>query len=129
MAHSLDGRVPVLDYRLGEKPLALKGKGVIENGTTKYLFREAMKGVLPEKIRNRQDKVGFATPQDEWFRGREYQKMIQGILGSDSFRNRKIMDTTQAAKIYREYVDGKTGISNDIWKWISLERWLKIYSH
>jgi asparagine synthetase B (glutamine-hydrolysing) len=41
----------------------------IRNGFTKYILREAMKGLLPEPIRVRRNKLGFATPLMDWVQG------------------------------------------------------------
>ena len=51
MWFSLEARVPFLDYRLVEKTLATSGELIIKKGMTKYLLRESMKDILPEKIR------------------------------------------------------------------------------
>jgi asparagine synthase (glutamine-hydrolysing) len=59
MAHSIEARVPFLDYRLVEFLFKLPDDLKIKGVTTKYILREAMKGILPEAIRNRKDKVGF----------------------------------------------------------------------
>jgi asparagine synthase (glutamine-hydrolysing) len=40
----------------------------IVGGDTKRVLRRAMNGYLPEGVRQRRDKIGFATPQNEWFR-------------------------------------------------------------
>ena len=50
-----------------------------------------MKGTLPEKIRTRKDKIGFDTPQADWFRKSIFQKYILDILHSDSFRSRNLI--------------------------------------
>jgi asparagine synthase (glutamine-hydrolysing) len=63
MAHSIEARVPFLDYRLVELLFSLPGDLKINGARTKYVLREAMTGVLPESVRTRKDKLGFkATP-------------------------------------------------------------------
>lgn len=59
MAHSIEARVPFLDYRLVELLFRLPQNLKINGVTTKYILREAMKGILPESIRTRKDKIGF----------------------------------------------------------------------
>ena len=68
MCFSLESRVPFLDHRLVEKTLSTPANQIIQKGMTKHILREALKEILPESIRLRKDKVGFATPQDKWFR-------------------------------------------------------------
>jgi len=59
MAHSIESRVPFLDYRLVDFAFMLPDKWKIRDVTTKYILRQAMKGILPDTIRNRKDKIGF----------------------------------------------------------------------
>lgn len=125
MWHSLEARVPFLDYRLVEKTLATNSSMIIHNGWTKHILREAMKGRMPEKIRMRRDKMGFGTPQDEWFRSNQWQEIINEILNSESFANRNIVDPAKAKELFGRHLAGKTNISKDIWKWVHLELWFR----
>ena len=59
MAHSIEARVPFLDHRLVELAFRLPAEAKVRGADTKRLLREAMKGVLPEPIRTRRDKLGF----------------------------------------------------------------------
>jgi len=68
MAHSVEARVPFLDYRLVEFALGLPEHYKIHRGVTKRVLREAMSGILPELVRTRTDKLGFQTPEEEWMR-------------------------------------------------------------
>lgn len=123
MWFSLEARVPFLDYRLVEKTLATSGDLIIKNGMTKHLLRESMKGILPEKIRMRRDKVGFDTPQDEWFTKPNWRNLISEILNSRSFAGRGIVNPKEAIALYQSHISGKTNASKEIWKWIHLELW------
>jgi asparagine synthase (glutamine-hydrolysing) len=64
MAHGVEVRVPFLDYRLVGFALSLPIESKLREGYTKYVLREAMKGLLPEKVRLRKSKRGFSTPRD-----------------------------------------------------------------
>jgi len=127
MWFSIEARVPFLDYRIVEKTLSTPSEKIILNGMTKHILREAMKEILPEKIRMRKDKVGFETPQAEWFRKPFFQKYILDIAHSDSFMSRKIIDSDKAEKIYRKHLERKIDASKEIWKWINLEMWFRTF--
>lgn len=127
MWFSLESRVPFLDYRLVEKTIASSDDLKIRNGTTKFILREAMRGVLPEKIRLRQDKIGFGTPEEEWFKETAWQILVKEILDSKSLKERKIIDTQRAKKLYNNHLSGKVNVSKEIWKWIHLEMWFREY--
>jgi asparagine synthase (glutamine-hydrolysing) len=125
MCFSLEARVPFLDYRLVEKTLAGSADMVINKGMTKHILREAMKDRLPESIRQRQDKMGFETPQDEWFRTPKWQKIIYDILNSDSFKSRQLIDAEKAKSEYQRHLNGKISIAKEVWKWVHLELWFR----
>lgn len=125
MWHSLEARVPFLDYRLVEKVIASEGDILINNGNTKNILRQAMESSLPDKILNRHDKIGFATPQHEWFKTKEWQETIKGILMSPSFNDREIIDPNLASIQYERYLKGTHVNTKDIWKWINLELWFR----
>jgi asparagine synthase (glutamine-hydrolysing) len=59
MAHSIEARVPFLDHRLVELAFRLPAAEKVRGADTKRMLREAMRGVLPEPIRTRRDKLGF----------------------------------------------------------------------
>jgi asparagine synthase (glutamine-hydrolysing) len=66
MAFSVESRVPFLDFRLVEFLAGLPDGMKLQRGITKTVLREAMRGVLPEAIRTRGDKMGFVTPEEVW---------------------------------------------------------------
>jgi len=125
MWFSLEARVPFLDYRIVEKVMATSGDLMIKGGMTKYLLRESMRNILPEKIRKRRDKIGFETPQDEWFRSPAWQAIIMGVISSESFRNRNLVDPDKAMELYQKHLSGKGNLSKEIWKWVYLELWFR----
>ena len=82
MMFSIESRTPFLDYRLVEYLLRAEDSAKIKDGYTKSLLRRSMKGLLPEKIRLRRDKVGFATPEDVWFAEKAFKDLIESILSN-----------------------------------------------
>lgn len=66
MAHSIESRVPFMDPFLAECAFKMPIDYKLKNGITKYVVRESLKDVLPDKIRNRYSKLGFVTPEDQW---------------------------------------------------------------
>ena len=127
MQFSVESRTPFLDYRLVEYLLKTEDSAKINDGYTKSLLRRSMKGLLPDRIRLRRDKVGFATPEEVWFAEKEFHSLIESVLNSDSFRNRGIVDPEKARKLYDKHCKGEIGISKDIWKWINLEMWYRTF--
>jgi len=66
MAFSIESRVPFLFHPLVEYVFELPMSAKINGRWTKYVLRQAMKGVLPEKVRLRRSKMGFPAPSEEW---------------------------------------------------------------
>ncbi len=127
MAFGVEGRSPFLDKDLVEYSIALKDGLKIKSGYTKYILREVMKNIMPEKVRLRVDKKGFSVPQDEWFRTKKFQNLVEDILQSESFARRGYFVPEEAKKLYQQHLKGEINISKDIWKWINLELWFRKY--
>jgi asparagine synthase (glutamine-hydrolysing) len=125
MRFGIEARNPFLDYRLVEGTLGTAPSEKIDKGYTKVLLRESMKDVLHERIRMRTDKIGFSTPEDEWFRLDVFKKFIMEILTSESFRSRQIIRPEKAIQIYKAHLTGEINASKDIWKWVNLELWMR----
>ncbi|MGH7597704.1 MAG: asparagine synthase (glutamine-hydrolyzing) [bacterium] len=68
MAFSRESRVPFLDHRLVEYVAGLPLNLKLRDGWTKYCLRRSAQNVVPKKILARKDKIGFATPEEEWLR-------------------------------------------------------------
>ncbi|MCR5602817.1 MAG: asparagine synthase (glutamine-hydrolyzing) [Lachnospiraceae bacterium] len=66
MAHSIESRVPFMDPELAGCAFRMPIDYKLRDGITKYVVREGLKDVLPDKIRNRYSKLGFVTPEDQW---------------------------------------------------------------
>ncbi len=124
MNFSLEGRVPFLDYRLVQSSLALPSNLLIKNGMTKYILRQAMKGILPEKIRIRRDKMGYTTPEDDWLRTKIFKDYTISILNDAVLPQSGYLDINKAKKMYQAHLEKKINCSRDIWKWINLYIWL-----
>lgn len=123
MHFSIEARVPFLDYRLVERTLSLPAEDVIRRGTTKYILREALKGILPDKIYQRKDKKGFSNPRDKWFRTPKFQDLIRSTIHSKEFADLGYFNPQMAQKRYQMHLEGKIDISKEIWKWVNMTVW------
>ncbi|MBS4034547.1 MAG: asparagine synthase (glutamine-hydrolyzing) [Ignavibacterium sp.] len=65
MAHSVESRVPFLDYELLQFAISIPTEQKIHGSLTKIILREAMKKYLPVEVYNRTDKIGFSTPIEQ----------------------------------------------------------------
>ena len=93
------------------------------NGTTKVIMREVMRGILPELVRSRIDKIGFATPEEiwikkgdpDWFRNSitESVEVGQGVL------------TPEVVARFERILSGRDRFSFFPWKIISFGSWIR----
>ncbi len=122
MAHSVESRVPFLTVKLVEFMLSLPEKYIInKNGETKYIFKEAMRGIVPDKILDRKDKIGFATPEKKWLQAVSLR--VEGMLKEESpFLNMKELKNE-----WRDIANGKKHFNFRVWRWLNLISWSKIY--
>jgi len=127
MFFSMESRVPFLDHRLVEKTLTLDKEQIINKGNTKYILRNAMRSKMPDEIVHRQDKKGFSTPADDWFREKAFADTISQILHSKRFKERGILDVNSCINRFEKHKEKKINISKDIWKWVNLEIWFRDY--
>lgn len=81
MAHSLELRVPFLDKELFELTRKIPVDYRLGQGTTKYIFRKAMEGIIPDFILNR-PKLGFPVPMREWLKGSRGEMVLEQVKAS-----------------------------------------------
>ncbi len=125
MRFSIESRTPFADdINLIEYIFQIPAIYKIYKGWSKYLLRETGRGVLPEEIRLRKDKIGFATPEYYWLI--EKKNELRGFITSE------LNDFINVHHILRDWdsiLEGqpKIGITN-IWKFINLAVWKRAYS-
>lgn len=79
MAHSVESRLPFLDYRLVEFLFSLNRCYKISKGWSKYISRLAMNGLLPNQVVWRKEKIGWPSPEEYWF-GKIFKDDAQNFL-------------------------------------------------
>lgn len=126
MAFSIESRVPFLDYRLVEYVFSIADDQKIRNGQTKWIMREALKGILPETIRNRQDKIGFATPEKIWIQ-KELSEEMRKVFASEKFNSRGYFDSGKTSMMFEELLQGKNKNYQLFWRLYCLEIWFRIF--
>jgi asparagine synthase (glutamine-hydrolysing) len=120
MAHSLEARPPLLDHRLAEFAATIPARYRLNGGTTKYLFKQAMRGILPDAIIDRQ-KHGFAVPIASWLRG-DLSEFARSLLLSTACRERGVFDPTHVERLLTLNARGRD-LDLQIWTMLSFELW------
>ncbi|WP_058235242.1 asparagine synthase (glutamine-hydrolyzing) [Devriesea agamarum] len=124
MRFSLEGRVPFLDKEVVKFLFSLSDDAIIHAGWNKRALRDATRGLLPGSISGRRNKIGFTTPQDEWFRSMHSE--IRSILASESFGSRPWFDQKAILAAFDDYIAGRIGNANaPLWRLVNVELWMR----
>ena len=83
-AHGIEVRMPFMDWRLVTFCFGLPDTSKVGQGFTKLILREAMRGVLPEPVRVRTNKIGFTSPLGKWLR-EDLREWALDIMASRAF--------------------------------------------
>jgi asparagine synthase (glutamine-hydrolysing) len=129
MASSVEVRVPFLDREFAEfvawnVPPDLKLKGFL-GPTTKYIFREAMRDILPREVLQ-QPKAGFAAPVDYWL-AHDLKEMVDDLLSASQLRKRGLFRPETVRRFVDEHRSGRRDWSMQLWQFLTLELWLQVF--
>ena len=126
MAHGIETRLPFLDHRVVELTVGLGSRGKIVDGETKWLLRRAMDGILPNEIRDRQDKIGFSTPEYAWLSGPAKALVEQGTQEAiERFPN--LFDGKGLRKLRDGVLGGYLPFDFTLWRIICFSAWGRVF--
>ncbi len=120
MAASVESRVPFLDHKLVEFTARMPREMKLRGGATKWVLREAMKGILPTEIIDR-PKMGFPVPIGGWFRGKFKHIVDEYVLGARALK-RGIFDAAFVKKLVAEHNAGENH-DERLWSLVNFEIW------
>ncbi|MCX7856945.1 MAG: asparagine synthase (glutamine-hydrolyzing) [Deltaproteobacteria bacterium] len=126
MAHSREVRLPFCDHRLAELVFSLPPHYLMGEVQTKRLLREAMRGILPEKIRTRWNKRGFLPPQDLWFSGPLFD-LAKDVIESRSFTQSGIWEISWWRKVLKRIQKKESNLGWVLWQPLMFEAWRKYF--
>jgi len=85
-AFGMENRCPYLDYRIVDLAFSLPPELKIKEMQTKYILREAARGIVPDEIIDRREKMGLVTPIGQWF-SHELKDWKKALLADFERRN------------------------------------------
>lgn len=122
MAHSIESRVPFLTPQLVNFIFSLPESELIHpNGATKSIFRMAMRGLVPDKILDRQDKIGFQTPEKDWLK--ELSPVLLKVIDSDFARSLPIIRSQEMVKEFQNSIASHKKCDWKFWRWVNFIKW------
>lgn len=120
MSVSLEGREPLLDYRLIEFVAKLPEQYKIKNGERKYILKQIVHKYIPIEIMKR-EKMGFSIPIFEWFKD-ELKQYIDYYLEDERIKKEGIFNIHVVKKVKNDYLHGN-GNPYKIWLLVNFEMW------
>jgi asparagine synthase (glutamine-hydrolysing) len=127
MAHSIESRMPFLDYQLVEFAVNCPPEFKLRDGWSKWLLRNAMKGILPEKVRLRKTKLGFDAPVAEWMRF-GLQNGHRDLWDAPQLKMERYLDRVHLGKECQKFLQGNSTAlpADSLFRGISLELWAQL---
>jgi asparagine synthase (glutamine-hydrolysing) len=122
MAHSVESRLPFLDYRLVSLVFSSAVNWKIRGPWNKYLLRESMRERIPESVRTRVEKWGFPVPQAKWMSTAWYG-VLDELLASQEMRERGIYNLSAIRSDLELHRQGKRDFSPGLFSVIQFELW------
>jgi len=125
MRFSIESRVPFITTDFVDLLLTLPESYLIApNGETKHVFRAAMRGIVPDDVLNRKDKIGFATPEKDWLMGMApiIRKWLSVPINLP-FINQKLL-----LQEFDIVTNGVIPFNWQVWRWVNFYRWYQLNS-
>ncbi|MCC7003760.1 MAG: asparagine synthase (glutamine-hydrolyzing) [Gemmatimonadaceae bacterium] len=126
MAFSIEARLPFLDFRVAELALGLEDEDKVGGGVAKHVLRRAMRGVVPDAVLDRRDKMGFVTAEPAWVRGPaslEFRRRLDDAVSA--------LPGLLSPTILRQFDEVRTGarpFDQRYWRAIILGRWVERFN-
>lgn len=128
MAHSIETRLPFLDYKLAEFAINCPPSLKMRDGWSKWVLRQALAGTLPEKVRLRKTKLGFDTPQAAWMRF-GMQNGHRDLWDSSTLQMERFISPQKLAKESQRFLRQESGAmpAGGLFRAMCLELWARVH--
>src|SRR5688572_14457509 len=125
MAHGLEGRSPMLDHEFMEFAASLPSDLKLRGTTTKYIFKRAVRDLLPADIVER-PKKGFSVPLEMWFRN-DLRELSGDLLLDGRLAQRGYFKREAVQRLLEEHWSGTASWQNQLWSLVMLESWHRMF--
>jgi asparagine synthase (glutamine-hydrolysing) len=120
MAFSVESRVPFLTPDFADFLFSLSPEHIVSaRGDRKHVFREAMRGILPEPVRTRRDKIGFFADDGLWLRSNRarFETYLDEVSTIPAF------DAEKVRAYLRTFFDEGRGSAQQVWRIFMFAIW------
>lgn len=125
MRFSVESRVPFLEPDLVRSVFSMPTDALVSReGITKFTLRRALRGVVPDAVLDRRDKVGFTTPGDRWLR--ELSPWVERTLAGTAMERLPGLNSAVCLAEWEEMRDGRRSFDWRAWRWVNAARWAEL---
>lgn len=126
MAFAIESRVPFLTTDLADLAYSCAdGLLVDDEATSKSILRDALRGLVPDPILDRRDKIGFATPEQEWLD--HLAPWARNVLQSGAAQRIPFIDIAIVQKQFDRVLSRERPFDFQAWRWLNFIRWSEIF--
>lgn len=124
MRFSVESRVPFLTHEMADLLLGMPEEYLISpTGESKSVLRAAMRGIVPDAILDRRDKIGFATPERQWLTA--LAPRLRTILARD-LPEVPLLNADRLLAEFDAIIAGRRPFSWQLWRWFNFARWYRL---
>lgn len=124
MTWSVESRVPFCTRDIAEFTLSLPEEYLVtDSGLTKAVFRKAMRGIVPDVVLDRKDKIGFQTPQEKWFP--RLSAWVKPVL--ERAQSQQLIRIDETTKEWHAVESGTVPFSDSLWRRLCFLRWVQLF--
>ena len=121
MSVSLEGREPLLDYRLIEFVAQLPSNLKYRDGQKKWLLKEITHKYLPKNMMDR-PKQGFGVPITQWFKD-DLKEYFMVYLSASRLDSEGVFNSSEVISLRDRYLNGDTEGAGRLWRILMFQMW------
>ena len=125
MSYSIESRVPFCTPKMAEFALSLPSDYLVAaDGTTKAVFRQAMRGIVPDVVLDR-EKVGFATPERDWLNS--LRPWIEQTLLAEETKAMPFLSLEKTRGMVASELQSRGNLSSYLWRCLNVIHWARLF--
>jgi asparagine synthase (glutamine-hydrolysing) len=128
MAHSLEVRAPLLDYRVVELAASMPPEWKLNGASSKVIFKDFARSLLPPEVVDR-SKMGFSVPVGKWFRD-QWRPLVERTILRGRFLQRGYFEPAAIRRLWESHMRDKfwiVDLGSHFWCLFVLELWHRLF--
>lgn len=122
MSVSLEGREPLLDYRLAEFTARLPSEFKIKGSERKRIFKSVAHRYIPKQMLDR-PKKGFSVPYFAWLRS-DLRDLLEHHLSTTQVDRFGVLNSRFVGRFKKRFLAGDTKTNVGVWNLLMFQMWM-----